>query len=167
MLKILNEEPTAYDKNLGADALDDPGVWVYKNPTQSEVNELKSLNYTKDDNSGDVRVITDGKDYYVGSAYNFYHSQLTQLTGAHSIIDCVIWFKENIMSIYTRGNEKSTALKPFIPIYKKMLQTGLINEDTILIDSQFDYFSATQSKRSAPDTKEILDGIEVGMYAYT
>jgi hypothetical protein len=123
MIKVLKEEPITY---VDGNDPDDLEVWLYKNLTPREVEELKYK-------CKNLRAcVTKTGDYYIGSGYWFIHDDIQELAEIESIIDLFIFPKENVMTIRLLNGSKITDLKS---AYSKMRYSKLIDEDTIIVDS--------------------------------
>jgi len=123
MIKVLNEEPIAYNKHE-ENNLDDIEVWIYKNPTPDEVDELK-------EECQNVRVVVSpDNNYYVASSYYFTHNDIVKFAKINKDIDLVIFFKDNVMTINLYG----TNIVNLKPVYTEMIKNRLINNDTILLN---------------------------------
>jgi hypothetical protein len=129
VIKILIETPVAYDKELGALNV---SAWIYMNPTEKEMNEIKSTGYI-------IRFLTCGNDYYVGSGMFFTHN--TMITDLQQS-KCISGRGDTFFVVDTQADDMCTGwwsrsnqlksykiLKPFM---NDMISVGLLTEDTVI-----------------------------------
>jgi len=143
MIKILNEEPVAYQKAEFDVHGDHSEYWIYKNPTSDEVQEIMNI-------SNDIRGLTYEDDYYVAYAYLYNHYTMARdlksynglsynsYDGAFQINKNEIYIGTDYLNHNKNENEIKAfnKLKLFIP---DMLKCGIIKEDTKLFFFNFKY----------------------------
>jgi len=131
MIKILNEEPVAYDTGIEND-LDNPDAWIYKNPTQKEVDSLNKR--------VSVRILTYKSDFYLANGYYFIHCFMADALRSYTKLN---YNDYNTYYIRLDTNRLMTGdiynedyklkvlqeLKPFIPRFKEL---GLVNDSTVV-----------------------------------
>jgi len=126
---ILIEEPVAYNI-WEEDEIDNPDTWVYKNPTQKEVDSLRQKR--------SVRLLTYNNDLYLANGYYWIHYEMANALNSYTKLDynsynCYyIDRSDNQLFVGDKYGLKERIkvlnnLKPFIIRLKEL---GLINNST-------------------------------------
>ena len=151
-IKLLTEEPVAFNNG---DGFGDDLIWIFKNPTESEVREAFV------GNTSNVRVLILDSDYYIAPSFYFLHDQMARLLydytkTSYKMYDASFVINRDGMSIctgelsYHRDEIKAfNILKSFIP---EMISVGLITSGTIIYES-------FEGKLDGITMDEILDGV--------
>jgi hypothetical protein len=130
MIRIL-EEPVAYDKDE-EDCLDNPDNWIYKNPTQKEIDSLIK--------KSQLRILTYENDFYLASGYYWIHCYMANALKNYTNLnyaeyDCyIINLNDDFIStgdVYDYGERYVVLqrLNRFIPELKRL---GLVNDSTLI-----------------------------------
>jgi len=118
---IITEEPVAYDSTTDLD-IDNPLIWVYKNPTRKEVEELIEEEWV-------IRIVLQDSDYYMASGYFFIHDDIYRLAKLRMYGgDYVINVDEN--SIFSN---KEFYPDDVLSFYNKLKDVNLIDEHTKIL----------------------------------
>jgi len=118
---ILNEEPVAYDaiRDYNQD------VWVYRNPTKDEVEEVFKIHNS-------VRCLFLDNDYYIATSYYLVHSDMVRLLlylNKTSVYDAYTFIDGKTNELQNASCFQNTFyfIKPFL---SDMIEVGLIDMDT-------------------------------------
>jgi len=134
MIRLI-EEPVAIppNKDLSPD-VDIDDFWIYENPTSDEINDLLKI-------SKGIRILVKNNNYYAASAKYYTHYIMSIYLKSYTGIDNEKGYDSSfiietaINSIYNamanRDKEKES-FKTLIPLYNKIKDCGLINNNTII-----------------------------------
>jgi len=132
MLKILIEEPVSYNTYYD---VDNDSNWVYKNPTQEEINSIARREC--------FRILTYKDDFYLASGYYFTHCEMVNAFKTYNGLS-LYDYKHYYISLkhdyiktgdgYTNVNQVLKILKDFEPFICKLRELGLISDITRVYD---------------------------------